>query len=97
SEGLAVQIYLHQAGGGAEPPWLLLAGLALVLGLYLGGVERVAARGRRWRIQHSLSFVAGVLLLGLGFSLPALLGDGHSFSGHAAQHVLVGMVAPVAL
>jgi len=62
----------------------------VVLGAaYAAGVRRA----RRWPVARSLAFAAGVLVLGIALLAPL---DG-TLSGHMAQHLLLGLVAPLLL
>jgi putative membrane protein len=54
---------------------------------------RAATNGRSWSRRRTASFLTGCLLLILALA-PATHGD---FLGHTAQHLLVGMYAPLAL
>lgn len=80
-------------------PELLPLLLVLVPGaLYLAGVRRLSARGDRWPLARTLSFLAG----GLGTIAVATLSglaayDESLFSAHMVQHMLLSMVAPVFL
>src|SRR5690606_20506512 len=54
-------------------------------------------RTKRWPAARTLSFVAGAVLLAVGLApqlLPFAVGD---FRNHMLQHLLIGMVAPLAL
>ncbi|MFD5102112.1 cytochrome c oxidase assembly protein [Streptomyces albidochromogenes] len=93
----------HVHGGGAgNGGWeVLLPATALVMlaGGYLVLVHRARARNTapgcgRWR---TVSFLSGCALLGAAL-LPPLAPFAHGdFRGHMAQHLLVGMYAPLAL
>ena len=63
--------------------------VAAVGAAYAVGVRRA----RRWPAARSLAFAAGVLVLGVALLAPL---DG-SLSGHMAQHLLLGVVAPLLL
>ncbi len=76
-------------------PWVV-AGLVLMVGLYLWGVRRLAARGDRWPVGRTLAWCVG----GAGTVAVALLSalgtyDTVLFSVHMVQHILLSMVAPV--
>lgn len=61
--------------------------LALVLAGYLAAAARVR---RKWPLGRTAAFVAGAMIVGAG-----LVVDGRrSFTAHAVQHLLLGMVAP---
>ncbi|MCS0605815.1 cytochrome c oxidase assembly protein [Streptomyces sp. LP11] len=92
---------MHHGGGGTGPLEPVLTALVLlaVAGLYLLAVRRARRRnpdrgGNPWR---SASFLTGLALLALAL-LPPLAPAAHTdFRGHMAQHMLIGMYAPLAL
>ena len=65
--------------------------------LYLGGVRRLARRGRRWSPMRSLSFAVGVAFLLVATQSGLAAYDTVLFSAHIVQHVLLGVVAPLFL
>jgi cytochrome c oxidase assembly factor CtaG len=70
--------------------------LLIVAAIYLWGVVRVArrARGRRWPLTRSLSFLAGLGVIAVAL-LSAIEHYGRMFFWiHMAQHLLLIMVAP---
>jgi putative copper resistance protein D len=76
------------------------AAVALVLaaGLYLYGVHRLRARGDRWPVARTLSF----LLAGLGSIAAATVSglaayDTTLLSAHMVQHMVLSMIAPIFL
>ncbi|MFI2780474.1 cytochrome c oxidase assembly protein [Streptomyces sp. ALB3] len=86
------------AGGmpGAAPTVLVL--LPVAAG-YLLAVRRVRRRNPSlgWNPWRSASFLAGLVLLAVAL-LPPLGTAAHTdFRGHMAQHMLIGMYAPLAL
>jgi putative membrane protein len=66
--------------------------LVATAGGYLALVARHRGRGRRWSRWRTASFLTGVALLTVAVLVPA--GDFHR---HMAQHLLIGMYAPLAL
>jgi putative membrane protein len=71
--------------------------LTVAAGGYLVLVARQRAWGRRWSRWRTASFLAGIGLLAV-VVLPPLVAYGErGFRGHMAQHLLVGMYAPLAL
>src|SRR5690606_37065497 len=68
--------------------------LALAL-LYVVTVDRRRARGRGWPVMRTALFALGSALLSASMLLPSWAGD--SFSVHVAQHLLLGMLAPIAI
>jgi putative membrane protein len=72
--------------------------LAVVAGgLYGSGVRRLARRGRRWSRARSTAFAAGLVVLVVATCSGLARYEAERFSLHAAQHVLLGMVAPLLL
>ncbi|GAC1341101.1 MAG: hypothetical protein NVSMB29_11050 [Candidatus Dormibacteria bacterium] len=70
--------------------------LVLGVALYLGAVAWLR-RGRvRWRLRRSLAMLLGAALLAVAL-LPPLADHDGDFTVHVAQHLLLGMVAPVFL
>jgi putative copper resistance protein D len=62
--------------------------------LYVGGVRRLARRGRRWSPRRSLSFAMGIATLLVATQSGLAAYDTLLFSAHVVQHVLLGVVAP---
>jgi putative copper resistance protein D len=62
--------------------------------LYIGGVRRLSRKGRRWSPARSLAFATGVVALVVGTQSGLAAYDNVLFSAHAAQHVMIGVVAP---
>ena len=82
----------------ARPELVPVLALLLAAAVYLLGVRRLSARGDRWPLARSLSF----LVLGLGTVAVATTSgiaayDGSLFAPHMVQHMLLTMVAPVFL
>ncbi|MFB8831560.1 cytochrome c oxidase assembly protein [Azotobacter sp. CWF10] len=70
--------------------------LALLLGAY-ALATRTGHAGRRWSPWRTLSFFAGIALLGLALA-PLVVAFAHAdLRGHMLQHLLLGMFAPLAL
>jgi putative membrane protein len=78
-----------------DPTAALLTVVAAAL--YLGGVRRLARRGRRWSPMRSLSFATGIVLLLVATQSGLAAYDTVLFSAHVLQHVLLGVVAPLFL
>ncbi len=74
--------------------WLLLIASAA---LYGGGWYRLTQQHRKWRLWRPFFFYSGIALLLFAFSGPVMSWSHHSLQGHMAQHLLIGMFAPVAL
>jgi putative copper resistance protein D len=81
-----------------EPRPLVIAGLVVAAGLYVGAATRLRRRGDAWSPARDAAFLVG----GLGSIAWALLGclgvyDDTLFWPHMAQHMVLSMVAPVFL
>jgi putative membrane protein len=91
-------------GGGdglleAAPTLLVLTGLLAATAGYLLAVRRARRRNpvQGWNGWRSASFLGGLALLAVAL-LPPLGPAAHTdFRGHMAQHMLIGMYAPLAL
>nr|BFE79121.1 hypothetical protein GCM10020093_017220 [Planobispora longispora] len=83
----------HAHAGPDALPALLLA---LPAAGYLLTAARRRAAGRPWSRRREAAFLTGcaLLALALGNALPFGEGD---FRGHMLQHLLIGMLAPLAL
>ncbi|WBB78717.1 cytochrome c oxidase assembly protein [Micromonospora sp. WMMD882] len=87
------------AGGGLVETLPPVLALLVCAGLYLHLVGRARRRNpaQGWNGWRTASFGLGLLLLAVAF-LPPLASLAHTdFRGHMAQHLLVGMYAPLAL
>ena len=91
-EPTLTRIVLHPAW---DPGLALL--LAIGAALYVIGVRRLAARGRRWPPARSLAFGAGLAVLAVASQSGLGRYDTVLFSLHVLQHVLLGMLAPLLL
>jgi cytochrome c oxidase assembly factor CtaG/putative copper export protein len=75
--------------------WVLIC--LLLAGLYLAGVRRLRARGDGWPVGRTVLWLAGLLVVLYATSGgPAMYGR-VTFSGHMVMHMLMAMVAPLAL
>lgn len=87
----------HGAAPADPAAWLLPLTLALVPALlYLAGVARLREHGRTWSPRRTASFLTGAGLLALAVS-PVLEAAANDPRGHMAQHLLLGLYAPIAL
>jgi putative copper resistance protein D len=69
----------------------------LAAAAYATGMRRLARRGTRWSPARSLSFAAGIVTLLVATQSGLARYDTVLFSAHVAQHVLLGIVAPLFL
>lgn len=88
----------HSGGGvpGTAPTVLVLVAVA---GGYLAAVHRVRRRNpaRGWQTRRTVLLFTALALLAVAL-LPPLARAAHAdFRGHMAQHLLIGMYAPLAL
>lgn len=91
-----MRVFAHAGGFDLlEAAPALLACLAALA--YLAAARALRRRGRHWSRWRELSFLAGVGLLVFALASPAVLGAGEDFRAHVAQHLLIGMLAPIAL
>ena len=65
--------------------------------MYLATAAAQSRRGRRWSGWRSLSFLCGIALLALALAPPIAHWAHHDLRGHMIQHLLLGMLAPLAL
>ncbi|MER7982852.1 cytochrome c oxidase assembly protein [Streptomyces sp. NPDC095817] len=75
----------------------------MVLLITAGGYVLLAHRARRlnpargWSAKRTMSFLTGLVLLAAGVLPPLAPVAHHDFRAHMAQHLLIGMYAPLAL
>ena len=74
---------------------LLLVAGALAAYAVAARVQR--RRGRAWSGWRAAAFVAGAGLVALAVSPPVMAAAHHGIRGHMAQHLLIGMLAPLGL
>lgn len=83
----------HEADPGSSWP-MVLAGLVAVA--YVVGAVRAADR-QGWPLRRTAAFVTGTALIAIALSPPFDAFAHDDFSGHAAQHLLLAMIAPLLL
>src|SRR5690606_18212551 len=76
--------------------WSLLL-LSGILFLYLLAAFRHGYKRGCWSRWHSVSFASGILLLMIALSPPLAKIAHTDFRWHMAQHLLIGMFAPLGL
>lgn len=104
---MSVAALLAESLAPGKPSWSTLFGdwsldplfalAVLAAALYLTGVRRLAASGRRWPVGRSVSFACGLVVIAFATQSGLAQYDRVLFSLHVAQHLLLGMVAPVLL
>ncbi|MEV5148071.1 cytochrome c oxidase assembly protein [Streptomyces sp. NPDC052727] len=89
----------HAEGGGAPEVLLPLLALLACAGGYLLLARRARRRNpvRGWNPWRTAGFCAGLLLLAAALLPPVASFAHRDFRGHMAQHMLIGMYAPLAL
>lgn len=77
----------------------LIWSLVVVFGVffYIAGHLRLAKRGDHWPIARTLSWVFGMLLLGVSTNSGLALYGTYLFSVHMVTHMLLGMAVPLLL
>ena len=75
-------------------PAVLILGMGV---LYAIGVRTMSRRGRSWPVTRTASFVGGLVALAAATQSGLASYDTTLFSAHVGQHVLLGIVAAVAL
>ncbi|MER5946980.1 cytochrome c oxidase assembly protein [Streptomyces sp. NPDC001904] len=79
----------------ADP--FFLVGCLLALALYGWGVVRLARRGDSWPVARTVSFVVGVLTIGLVMCTKLNDYGMVMFSVHMVQHMVISMLSPILL
>jgi cytochrome c oxidase assembly factor CtaG len=75
-------------------PFFLVACL-LALGLYAWGVVRLRRRGDSWSVGRTVSYVVGVLTIGLMMCTELNDYGMVMFSVHMVQHMVISMLSPI--
>ncbi|MGW0418164.1 cytochrome c oxidase assembly protein [Streptomyces sp. NPDC003015] len=75
-------------------PFFLVACL-LALGLYVWGVVRLRRRGDSWSVGRTVSYVVGVLTIGLMMCTKLNDYGMVMFSVHMVQHMVISMLSPI--
>lgn len=83
-----------QGAGAGILLWLMLAAL---LWTYLMAALRERRQGRGWGAGRALSFALGIALLAAASAPGAATWAHQELRGHMARHLLLGMLAPLAL
>ena len=74
-----------------------LAGVAVAAVGYLAAVRAGRQRGRPWPMRRTAWFGLGLAGVALALSPPAMHAAHHGLRAHMAQHVVLAMLAPLAL
>jgi putative copper resistance protein D len=80
-----------------DPDILMIGLLVLALALYIKGVVVLTRRGDKWPVGRTISFALGISAI--DFSTSGGLGvyAHFAFSWHMVAHMVLGMIAPIAL
>jgi putative copper resistance protein D len=81
----------------SKPDLLWLVVSISAIGAYLIGVRRLAARGDKWPVSRTLSWVGGMLLLAFITSGSLNAYQEYLFSVHMVAHMLLTMAVPIFL
>lgn len=94
----ALVAHLVAAPAGPSSWWLPVASGAVPAAAYLLGVMRLRrTAGRRWSNWRTSSFLVGTVAVALAVSPVVERAAAATASGHMAQHLLLGMYAPLGL
>lgn len=90
---------MEHASHHTDPPVALVPLLILVgpLLAYLAAVVRLRRRTAAWPTRRIVSFTVGIALLAAAFLPPVSVFAHNTLRGHIAQHLLLGMFAPLGL
>lgn len=77
--------------------WFALALNLVVTGTYVFGVVRQWAAGKPWSLWRLMFWLAGSGLLAAAFAPPVMTFAHADLRWHMAQHLVIGMLAPLAL
>lgn len=94
------ELTLRRAVLGWEADPLVLLVLLVLLAatvLYAAGLRRVGRSGRRWPATRTACFASGLAAIAVATMSGLAAYDDVLFSVHMAQHLLLGMVAPLLL
>ena len=75
-------------------PVLVLAVVIVAAVWYLRARANLAARGRRWSWQRTVSFLVGLVALDVALQSPVATFTMEFFQAHVVQHLLLMVVAP---
>jgi putative membrane protein len=88
----------HSSGGADAAWWLLVALIVLIPSIaYHGAARARRAGGRTWPVWRTVGFIIGLVLVAAAVSPPLHALARPDPRAHMAQHLLLGMFAPLAL
>ena len=88
---------IHYDHAGGVHTWLPLTALAALVGAYLWLAARRRKEPKGWNPWRTASITTGLALLGAALTGPIAVLAVTDFRGHMLQHLLIGMLAPLAL
>lgn len=80
-----------------QPDALTLAVLIIAALLYFKGLRILRARGDKWPLGRTVSFVIGLLIVNFAINGSIGVYSHFGFSYHMIEHMILGMIAPIAL
>lgn len=80
-----------------QPDALTLGFLIFAALIYFKGVRILTKRGDAWPIGRSISFVVGLLVINFAINGSIGVYAHFGFSYHMIEHMILGMIAPIAL
>lgn len=80
-----------------EADGLILGALIFATALYIRGVVVLSRRGDKWPIGRTISFAIGISLIDYATSGGLGLYSIFSFQYHMAAHMVISMIAPIAI
>lgn len=88
-------MHQDQLNSAGVTTWLSILILVLVLMAYMAGVAKVKKAGKSWSSLRTICFISGTGMLLFALSPPLASVAHHDLRGHMAQHLLIGMLAPL--
>lgn len=80
-----------------QPDALTLAVLVIAALLYFKGIRILQRRGDKWPLGRTISFVLGLLIVNFAINGSIGVYSHFGFSYHMIEHMILGMIAPIAL
>ncbi len=80
-----------------QPDALTLAVLVIAALLYFKGIRILQRRGDKWPVGRTISFVLGLLIVNFAINGSIGVYSHFGFSYHMIEHMILGMIAPIAL
>jgi putative copper resistance protein D len=78
-----------------SPFALLMLVTVIAFGVwYLRAVRLLAAKGRKWSVKRSVSFLSGLVAIDIALQSPVAAFTADYFQAHVIQHLLLMVIAP---